>query len=195
MITDQKDEMREQIIEASRHIFRKFGFKKTTMDDIAKSVGKGKSSIYYYYTSKDQVFQAVVEKEAQLLKNELLIVIDSSLNPTEKLKTFILTRLTKFGEMTNFYNAIKDELLNHLDFIEKIRKKYDEDEINHIASILFEGVEKQEFIVGDTRLAATAIVTAMKGLEMPLFWQNGADNIEERLNNVVQILLFGLVKR
>lgn len=195
MITDQKDEMREQIIEASRHIFRKFGFKKTTMDDIAKSVGKGKSSIYYYYTSKDQVFQAVVEKEAQLLKNELLIVIDSSLNPTEKLKTFILTRLTKFGEMTNFYNAIKDELLNHLDYIEKIRKKYDEDEINHIASILFEGVEKQEFIVGDTRLAATAIVTAMKGLEMPLFWQNGADNIEERLNNVVQILLFGLVKR
>ena len=192
---DPKDEIKEQIVEAARHIFSRFGFKKTTMDDIALGVGKGKSSIYYYITSKDQVFQAVVEKEITSLRQELVKVIDSDLKPIDKIQAYITVRMTKFGEMTNFYQAIKNELLVQLEFIDQIRKRYDEDEVNLVDSIVKEGIEKKEFDIEDSRLAASVIVTAMKGLEMPLFWQNGADNIEERLNNVVQILLFGLVKR
>ncbi len=33
------------------------------MEDIAKAAGKGKSTLYYYYTSKDEIFNAVIEDE------------------------------------------------------------------------------------------------------------------------------------
>ena len=192
---DPKDEIREQIVEAARHIFSRFGFKKTTMDDIALGVGKGKSSIYYYFTSKDQVFQAVVEKEITSLRQELVKVIDSNLKPIDKIQSYITVRMTKFGEMTNFYQAIKNELLAQLDFIDQIRKKYDEDEVNLVDSILKEGIEKNEFDIEDSRLAASVIVTAMKGLEMPLFWQNGNDDLETRIKNVLKILFNGILRR
>lgn len=192
---DSKDEIREQIVESARHIFSRFGFKKTTMDDIALGVGKGKSSIYYYFTSKDQVFQAVVEKEITSLRQELVKVIDSDLKPIDKIQSYITVRMTKFGEMTNFYQAIKNELLAQLDFIDQIRKKYDEDEVNLVDSILKEGIEKNEFDIEDSRLAASVIVTAMKGLEMPLFWQNGNDDLETRIKNVLKILFNGILRR
>ena len=45
-----KTEIRDQIVSTAAQIFSRFGFKKTTMDDIAKGMRKGKSSIYYYFT-------------------------------------------------------------------------------------------------------------------------------------------------
>ena len=192
---DTKDEIRDQIVEAARHIFSRFGFKKTTMDDIALGVGKGKSSIYYYYTSKDQVFQAVVEKEITVLRSELLKVIESETNPVEKIQNYVTVRMTKFGEMTNFYQAIKNELIGQMEYINKIRKSYDEDEITLVERILVEGINTDVFNIEDSRLAAIVLVTAMKGLEIPLFWNQGDDNVESRLKNVLKIMFNGILKK
>jgi len=192
---DQKDEMKEQIVEAARHIFSRFGFKKTTMDDIAFGVGKGKSSIYYYFTSKDQVFQAVVEKEISLLRSELLKVIDSELSPEDKIQAYVTVRMTKFGQMTNFYQAIKSEIIGKLDFINQIRKKCDEDEISLVEKILNEGIINQVFSIEDSRLAAIVLVTAMKGMEVPLFWHDDNDNLDSRIKNVLKIMFNGIVKK
>ena len=192
---DTKDEIRDQIVEAARHIFSRFGFKKTTMDDIALGVGKGKRSIYYYFTSKDQVFQAVVEKEITVLRSELLKVIESETNPVEKIQNYVTVRMTKFGEMTNFYQAIKNELIGQMEYINKIRKSYDEDEITLVERILVEGINTDVFNIEDSRLAAIVLVTAMKGLEIPLFWNQGDDNVESRLKNVLKIMFNGILKK
>jgi AcrR family transcriptional regulator len=192
---DSKDDIREQIIEAARHIFSRFGFKKTTMDDIAAGIGKGKSSLYYYFSSKDQVFQAVVEKEIILLRSELLKVIESDLNAVDKIQAYVTVRMTKFGQMTNFYQAIKNELIGQLDYINQIRKKYHEDEISLVEKILNEGIESDTFGIEDSHLAAIVVVTAMNGLEIPLFWENGGDNLDLRIKNVLKILFNGIAKR
>jgi hypothetical protein len=65
-----------------------------------------------------------------------------------------------------------------------------------VEAILKEGAEKMEFNIENTRLAAIAIVTAMKGLEIPMFWQNNADfDMEKRLDDLINILFYGLVRR
>ena len=51
--TLQKDEIIiKEVIEAAKVLFQRYGLKKTTMEDIAKFVGKGKSTLYYYFPSK-----------------------------------------------------------------------------------------------------------------------------------------------
>ena len=59
-----KSKAKTQLIEAAGVTFSRFGYRKTTMDDIAFAAGKGKSSLYYYFKNKEEVFEAVVEKEA-----------------------------------------------------------------------------------------------------------------------------------
>jgi helix-turn-helix protein len=98
-------------------------------------------------------------------------------------------------KLANFYSAIKDDYLSHLDFIEKIRKKYDLEEIQMMQNILKEGVENNIFEIEDTSLAAIAIVTALKGMEIPLFWGVEEKDIERRLDHLINILFNGIVKR
>ncbi len=190
-----KDEVKETIVNVARHIFTRFGFKKTTMDEIAVASRKGKSSIYYYFSSKEEIFQAVVEKEATILKEELHKLNQETDSPALKLKMHVLTRMRTMEKLSNFYCAIKDDYLSHLDFIEKIRKKYDQEEIQMMEKILIEGVEKGIFEIEDTSLAAIAIVTALKGIEVPLFHGTEERDIEHRLEQVIHILFHGVVKR
>jgi AcrR family transcriptional regulator len=190
-----KDEVKETIISVARHIFSRFGFKKTTMDEIAIAARKGKSSIYYYFASKEEIFQAVVEKEASLLKAELVKALSQISDPREKLKVYVMVRMKTISQLANFYNAIKNEYLSHLDFINQIRLKYDKDEIQMVESILQQGVENNEFNIENTSLAAIAIVTALKGMEIPMFWEQEEKDIEKRLDNLISILFYGVIKR
>jgi AcrR family transcriptional regulator len=191
----EKEEIREQIIAASRQIFSRFGFKKTTMDEIAQSVNKGKSSIYYYYASKEDIYKAVIEKEASIIRDELTNAIRQATDPVEKLKTYVRVRMRTFHDMANFYEAIKNEFLTHLDFVNKVREKYDKEEMQMVESFLKEGVAQKQFIIDNTELAAIAIVTAMKGLEIPLFKYNNQLNWDERMEHLLNVLLYGVVRR
>jgi AcrR family transcriptional regulator len=190
-----KDEVKEAIVNVARHIFSRFGFRKTTMDEIALASRKGKSSIYYYFSSKEEIFQAVVEKEAAILKQELIQAHSEADSAAQKLKMHVLVRMRTMEKLANFYSAIKDDYLGHLEFIEKIRKKYDQEEIQMMEKILVEGVENGNFEIEDTSLAAIAIVTALKGMEIPLFWGVEEKDIEHRLDNLIHILFHGVMKR
>ncbi|MCO5264857.1 MAG: TetR/AcrR family transcriptional regulator [Lentimicrobium sp.] len=190
-----KDEVKETIVNVARHIFSKFGFKKTTMDEIAVASRKGKSSIYYYFASKEEIFQAVVEKEALILRQELINALKDADSPAQKLKAHVLIRMRSMEKLANFYSAIKDEYLSHLDFIDQIRKKYDQEEIQMMENILKEGVQNDIFEIDDTSLAAIAIVTALKGIEIPLFWGMEEKDIERRLDHLIHILFNGVLKR
>jgi AcrR family transcriptional regulator len=191
----QHEEARMKIIEIARNIFTHFGFKKTTMEEIALATRKGKSSIYYYFDSKEEIFKAVVEKEAEELKEELYKKIADIEDPIERLKVYITIRMRKLNKLTNFYAALKSDYLSHLEFIEQIRKSYDLDEVRVVAGIIQEGIERGKFSVEDPHLSAVAIVTAMKGLEVPLFINKEHGNFEVRLNNLINFLFYGIVKR
>ena len=100
--TNKKDANRESILKIAQEIFSKYGYKKTTLDDIANAVRKGKSSLYYYFTSKEDLFQEVIQKEVDILRKELEIVVNRNTDPVDKLRDYILTKLTTFRGMANF---------------------------------------------------------------------------------------------
>ncbi|HKD27255.1 MAG TPA: TetR/AcrR family transcriptional regulator [Xanthobacteraceae bacterium] len=54
---------RRQIIEGARTIFRVLGFDAASMGEIAKAAGVSKGTLYVYFKDKDELFQAIVEKE------------------------------------------------------------------------------------------------------------------------------------
>lgn len=190
-----KEEVRDQIIDSASKIFSRFGFKKTTMDDIALSMHKGKSSIYYYFKSKEEIFEAVIDKEVTVFKSEVTQLLLPVKSPKEKLRIYISTRMHALKRMSNFYEAIKSEYLSHLDFINKIRVKYDENEVVTVTNLLKSGIESGEFRLDDPQLAAMAIVTTMKGLEIPLFWSGEQQDTDKRIDNLLSLLFYGIVKQ
>lgn len=191
----KKDQNRENILKIAREIFSKYGFKKTTLDDIANAVRKGKSSLYYYFESKEDLFQAVIMKEVDILAHELEIVINRNTDPIDKLRDYILTKLATFRSLANFYHAIENDV-TAVGFINDVKRRYELDEIRMIKRILIEGVRKNEFEIYDFNLAAIGITTAIKGLEMPLSaGPYGNVNLESSVDIILKIICYGIMKR
>jgi AcrR family transcriptional regulator len=190
-----KEEYRKKIIISAAQIFSRYGFKKTTMDEIARGLKMGKSSIYYYFESKENIFEAVVLYEANILRNELTTAIKSVESPVDKMKRYVYVRMKSFEKLANYYNAIFDKNLDHFEFIEKIRAKYDLEELAILRLILYHGARKKVFNVTDSEYTALAVQTTMKGLEVPLFWKKRELNIEERLDAILEVLFNGILKK
>ncbi|HPT30284.1 MAG TPA: TetR/AcrR family transcriptional regulator, partial [Prolixibacteraceae bacterium] len=158
----KRDLNRETILKIAQEIFSKYGYKKTTLDDIANAVRKGKSSLYYYFKSKEDLFQAVIMKEVEVLAKELDKVVNRNTDPIDKLRDYMLTKINTFRNLANFYNALENDV-TAIGFIEDIKNKYGQDEIRLIKRILIEGVRKNEFEIYDFNLAAIGITMALKG--------------------------------
>lgn len=58
---------REDILAAAERLFRHFGYRKTTVADIARSAGVAKGSVYLHFTSKEEIFLAIVRAEMDVL--------------------------------------------------------------------------------------------------------------------------------
>ncbi len=190
-----KEEFRKKIIITAGQIFSRYGFRKTTMDEIAAGLKMGKSSIYYYFSSKEDIFEAVVLYEANVLRNELTKAIKSVESPISKMENYVNVRMKTFEKLSNYYNAIFDKNLDHFDFIERIRAKYDLEEIAILRLILYDGVRKKIFNVENSEYTAMAIQTTLKGLEVPLFWQKREVRIDHRLKAILDVLFYGIVMK
>jgi len=191
----KQDDIRETIINVAKNIFAKFGFRKTTMEEIAQAARKGKSSIYHYFNSKEEIFNAVVEKETSALYSALTEAVKAASTPEDKLKAYIQTRMDTIGNLANLYSALRDEYLDHFSFIERIRSQFDHKEINMIKEILVEGSNKGDFVVEDPEITAFGIITALKGLEYPIFIKKEYVDFEKKFDGLLNVLFHGILKK
>ena len=195
-VQNNQEDVGKVLLEAARNIFAKYGYTKTTVDDIARAARKGKSTYYYYYKSKEEIFKDVIEKEAQLFKLCIIESISNSMEPFDKLKSYIITRLHSFKELVNFFSALKSEALDHFDFIEEIREKHYDEQINIIKMILLEGIKTKKLAIEDVDMVAEPIAAILKGLEYNImFSRDKIDFSKERINAILSLVYFGIANR
>ena len=185
----------EVVLTEAQKLFARFGFNKTTVDEIAAASHIAKSTLYHHFPSKEEIFRVVIERESQDLAKRIREAVEAADSPKEKLHAFVVIRMSRLRELTNFYSALREEYLEHYPFIEKIRKKDFEDEMNMFQGILAEGVRENVFNLkdGDVELTALAVVTALKGLEYP--WTTNAEipDIGEHANVLLHVLFHGIL--
>jgi AcrR family transcriptional regulator len=186
---------REVIITTAQKLFARFGFNKTTVDEIAAAAHMAKSTLYHHFSSKEDIFRGVIEREGQELARRIHDAVEGAGSPKEKLRAYVVSRMIRLRELTNFYSALREEYLEHYPFIENVRKKDFEDEMDMFQGILAEGVKEGAFNLkdGDVELTALAVVTALKGLEYP--WTANAEipDIDDHAQVLLHVLFHGIL--
>ncbi|BBE18352.1 transcriptional regulator, TetR family [Aquipluma nitroreducens] len=191
-----RDEVREQLVQAARQVFVRFGYKKTALDDIAREARKGKSTIYYYFKSKDDIFKAVIDAEAEIRAKTIDDQISTIDDPQQKLKTYIYVRMLTLQKVGNYYEAIKNDLLDNLYFVNSLRTNHFDAEINLVKELLLEGIEKEVYTIQNPELTAKTIVTLLQGFEVPLILKNLSDEeLQKSVDEMLNILFFGIVAK
>ncbi len=195
-MTQRGKRFRQEIIKAAKEIFRRYGYSKTTMEDIAKALNKGKSTLYYYFKSKEDIFAALIEDEANKIQNGLLQVINRKADTKSLLRAYIMKRMDYSNRIARYYDNVKEEYLDVYHVIDKYRRRYDEFEIMALKNILLRGIQSGEVRITIDELdpVAYGIASAIKGLEIPFFIESKYAYFKERMNVLLDLLFYGILK-
>ena len=194
-----KDEIvRADILKAAEKLFQQFGLRKTTMEDIAKALGKGKSTLYYYYTNKEEIFDAVVMKEMWEVFDETRQAVEIAGTASRKLQAYAKAKIAALKQKSHLYGIVTGEIKETHRCFETAKREYYQQEVKLITSILQHGIEAGEFkeVIGDDiDVLPFVIVSAFAGLGRDLFTQHQFPGIENRIDSIVNILVNGLRER
>lgn len=188
----EKFERKTTILDVAQNLFAKFGLAKTTIEDIAKKARMGKASIYYYFKSKESIFQEVIAKEGKFIQEKIRKAVNAEELPQDKMRVYFLTRMISLISLANYYSALRDEYLDHYVFIAKERQTHDVFEITMISNILQEGVQKDKFEIDDITLTSETIVAALKGIEYQWPIQVSEEHIRHKVETLLKILFKGI---
>jgi len=193
--SSNKKEKRIEILKVAKRIFAHYGFKKTSMDDIAVDMGLAKTSLYYYFKSKNKLFKAVIEYESEILLAKLKEEVDKQDSPEEKIKSFFITRMEYLKNFINLYKlttTIAKEVLSHA---EETRIKFIDAEKKIILEILNMGLDKEIFEINNPELVALGLIASIKGLESSILSHEDRDIISSNFEEMLVVLLHGIIKK
>jgi AcrR family transcriptional regulator len=137
-------ERRRELVDAAERLFLRRGYERTAVSDIVRSIRVAQGTFYYYFDSKAEVLEAVLEKTFSALKNTLATInARSDIDPSEKFNK-MLRRLFRFNrEKRELFDAV------HLDGNMILHHKLEEMGhtmlIPHLLEVIEAGVADGQF--------------------------------------------------
>lgn len=183
---------RQKLIDIARQLFAKRGVANTTMNDIAVASGKGRRTLYTYFNSKEEVYSAVIESELERLSDKLDEVAAMKMRPLDKVVELIYTHLSMIRETVVRNGNLRAEFFRNIWMVEKVRKKFDDYEIDLFSKVYQDGKADGEFDIDDVNLVADITHYCIKGLEVPfIYGRIGHGLTEEASKPLVAKVVYG----
>jgi AcrR family transcriptional regulator len=145
-IAEQKLNKKELILEAAKGVFAKYGFAKTTLEDIGKKVGMKKNSLYHYFANKEDIFYEIINQDTKEYFKRMENSFAKEKNGSEKLKRFLLVNSEFRKEKSGFYSIFISEKIELINRISAFYEVYIQKQKKLISSILQDGINSNEFI-------------------------------------------------
>ncbi len=194
----KKSKKHDLIVRTAQKIFAYFGVRKATIDEIAKTAGIGKGTIYNYFNSKEELFAVVVKREEEELKEQITKNINTADSATDKLILFFTTKIKYLFKLKNFYSIQKDMLDIIYSELEQITYSYYEFEKQTLTDIFKAGIDANIFEITDIDLTVNVIMLTSKSLELYWLRNEQYDSPEKPINeikNLMNIFFNGILKR
>lgn len=183
---------REKLVDVARQLFAKKGVESTTMNDIAVGSGKGRRTLYTYFKSKEEVYYAVIQSELERLSDKMDEVAARNIRPHDKIIELIYTHLSMIKETVVRNGNLRAEFFRNIWTVEKVRKNFDEDEIELFRKVYAEGKAEGEFDIENVDLVADITHYCIKGLEVPyIYGRLGHGLTEEASRPLVAKVVYG----
>lgn len=145
---------KRKIFETSMELFAKKGYEATSIEEITATVGVAKGTLYYHFSTKEEIFNFLVEEGMKLLKNSVDIKCSKLEKSIEKLKAIILIQIKIIVKYENFISMLLSQIWG-AEPRNKMCREYVFEYINMIEEIIKEGIKKGELIEGDTSVMAS----------------------------------------
>lgn len=177
---------------AARQLFFRFGLTKTSMEDIARQCRIAKPSLYYYYPSKEAIFNEVVIDEAEKFIHSVTKKIPEELEAADKIAFFYRTYYQDLKKYAHELAHIPETMYESYPHGRPIIKKISEILKEKLFPLLIQGKEDGSIQTDDLENTASAIILMTNFLNMDWILRNDESSLERTLENVLEIILNGI---
>lgn len=203
MTAENKDEMRDKILEAALKRFMHYGASKTTMNEIADDLRVSKASLYYYFSDKKALHNAVLMKIGETFFQEQEAEVEKDIS-SEQIFNNIISIKKQFVERFSRLELFK-VLNDKSEEIQQVIRSVNEREARMLTRIIEKGLASGEFDVDDPAAIAQLYRDSMEGLRfagmsclpetLPELDKEAFDKIVAQQKLLTEIFVRGIKKR
>jgi AcrR family transcriptional regulator len=194
-----KTTTRDQILDATERIMSRYGFRKMTMEDIAKEARVGRRTIYLYFKNKEDVALSSIGRVVELAQARMKEILSSD-DPdvVEKLRQMLRERVMRRVRAVAEYHESLDEIFEVVRpaYIER-RRQYFFIEQDLISQVLESGIEAGKVHITNPMNVAAILLQATNAYlpySLSVRELGNPDQIEKQLNQMVDLLVKGVTK-
>lgn len=188
LAAEEDSSKRRQILDGARKVFMDLGFDGASMNEIARSAGVSKGTLYVYFADKNRLFEAIIEEEV-LDRTKLSFDLDPARDVVTTLREFGLAFIQwqcrpGGGSSTRTVMAIAERMPElGRRFYENVIEKTN----NRLANYLKAHVGPNDLAIDDCRLAASQFtMVCQASLFLPFIFQAAPAPSTERMTEVVE---------
>ena len=193
---------RSQILGAAKDIFNRFGYSKTSVDDISQAVGMKKSSLYYYFKNKEDIFMCSCKDEWEEQFKIFAEEANKQSNPADKIVTYIIQSLAYYEKVVIQHKIPVKVLIETRNMYREFMDHINEGRIGFYKKCIQEGIDSGIFKPCDTRKVAESIFTIKFSIQYDSFnmflhtYPNEKDflHIKENILFAIGLIIDGLKK-
>lgn len=191
----KEDAIRESVMQAAQRLFQEHGLDKVTLEDVAKAIGKGKSTLYYYYKSKEEIFTAVMGREIDNVITQVAEAVAHANTAEEKLFSFCATKLCALRKKLALYNIVCSEANKQAEFGCMMRQRYFKRESVLLKGIITFGIARGELRAmseQDLNTLVFVVLSGLHGLEMEMLVNDNFDMLDSSIKLLTRTLIHGI---
>ena len=147
---------KRKIFETAMQLFADKGYEATSIEEITATVGVAKGTLYYHFSSKEEIFNFLVEEGMKLLKNSIQIKTDKVSSYIDKIRAIILIQIKVIVKYESLITIILSQMWGKEERNKRSRQ-YVFEYLNIVEKIVREGIEKGEIIDRDPEVIASEI--------------------------------------
>lgn len=147
---------KRKIFETSMKLFAKKGYDATSIEEITATVGVAKGTLYYHFSSKEEIFNFLVEEGIKLLQNSIDIKTSKLTNYIDKIKAIVLIEIKIVLKYEDIITILLSQFYGKEARNQKCQKHIYE-YISKIEEIVKEGIEQGQIKQGDPKAIASEI--------------------------------------
>lgn len=83
------DQVKDSVLEVALNLFKRFGYKKTTIEEIAREAQIGKGSVYLHFKSKEEILLTLIQNHHQAMIEEWIKIVHKDWPPEKKILTML----------------------------------------------------------------------------------------------------------
>lgn len=140
------EDKKNRILDAAKNRFRRFGVKKTSIEEVCRDIGISKKTLYEHFRNKEDLFASLFIREALANREIILKDVKDIQDPLEKVKKILRVAVDYHWHETFMFEVLKDQEDLYAPFLkEKYRLQVEEGILDIFTSVLQNGIDKGEF--------------------------------------------------